>query len=163
MSADFAVSGIMLTIVMVVLATLFSGMMLSSIVALQELNHGILVKDGYNSKAEVKIVFSAKISSTEAKLWIKNVGEAGISSSTIAKSTLLFGPSGNFKVLTYGNESPPYWNFTIIDEDEDGKWSPQETLEISIIWSEPLPTGDYYAKFVLYGGIEDSFTFKIPF
>lgn len=157
MNTDQAVSGILLTIVMIVLATLFSGIMLTGMADLQELNSELL-KDHH--KTYVKIIFSGKSSPTEAKIWIKNIGETSIAPLTIQKSTLLFGPSENFKIVGRDGESPR-WDYLIIDRNGDGRWSPHETLEITVYWGEELPPGDYYVKFSLYSGGEAEGYFKI--
>ena len=159
MNSDTAVSGVMLTIVMIILATLFSGIMLTGMSELQKVNDGMF-NDGLRN-ADIEIIFAGKSSTTQAKIWIKNLGEAKITPAIISKSTLLFGPSKNFKIINYGSDTAPSWTFTIVDLDEDGKWGPQETLEITVSWGEPLTSGDYYVKFSLYRGGEDIYFFEI--
>jgi len=151
LSADQAVPGIILAITAIVLTTMFSGIMVSGMSGLQELNGKLLQN---SLQPEVKIVFSGKTSATTVGVWIKNVGRDHIPPSILERSTLLFGPLKNFKIISYGSE-PPCWSYSIIDGNGDGKWSPQETLEIIISWGEEFSPGKYYVKFHLYGGSED--------
>ena len=162
MSSEFLVPGLIITVSIIIAVTIFSGAMFSSFSEASSLYVVSTRESMARFQTSLKILFAYKVSPTKVKIWIKNIGLTKISPQTVQKSTVLFGPEGKFRVIDHNAARTPAWSFEITnDTDGDGFWGPQEVLEVSIEWPEYLEHGNYYVKFTLYGGIEDSYRFTI--
>ena len=113
--------------------------------------------------SHITIIFATNVTDTSVKIWIKNTGLKEIHGDLIAKSDVFFGPKGNFTRVPHESTTtlPPLWNYTIVNDDGDGRWDPCETLEVTITWDTILNPGEYYVKFVLYNGVSDEYVFSI--
>jgi len=94
---------------------------------------------------------------TDVDVWVKNVGTADIDS--IERSDVFFGPTDNFTRVTYGGETPPYWNYQL--EGNNSEWKPTVTLKITIYLASSLSPGTYLVKVVIPNGISDQTTFGV--
>jgi len=162
MASGFIISEITLTVSIIVLAALFSGMMLSASSRFENVYSSSIESLTTRLNTDIKIVMAVKSAPDEVKIWVKNVGKTVIYPSIVAKSNLIFGPEGNFKVVPYNAGSPPTWSFNVENDlDGDGNWDPQELSAITIHWDSNLVGGDYIVKFELYGCIGETYIFKI--
>ncbi len=90
-------------------------------------------------------------------IWVKNVGTSDIVS--IERSDLFFGPEDDFYRVTYGGETPPYWNYQL--EGDNSEWKPTVTLKITVHLASALSLGTYLVKVVIPNGIFDETTFGV--
>jgi len=110
----------------------------------------------------IEVFFAVNISSTNVKVWVKNIGGNEIRKALIEKLDVIFGPRGNFRRIPYNAAGPPTWTYQIVnDVDGDGNWDFGETIEITIVWDKTLEAGDYYVKVVTYNGISDHYWFSV--
>ncbi len=108
-----------------------------------------------------KIIYvHGRTGSNIIKLWIKNIGYKDIQESLIKRSELILASRSQAYYLLHGT-SPPSWSYQLRnDADEDGRWDPSETIEITATLDEPLPRDDYTVKFTLFTGAECSYPFS---
>lgn len=93
---------------------------------------------------------------TTVEVWVKNVGTSDIDS--IERNDIFFGPEDNFKRVTYGGETPPYWDYQL--EGGHSEWKPTVTIKATIHLASSLSSGTYYlVKVVIPNGISDQTTF----
>ena len=115
------------------------------------------VNDKINT--QIKILTAVNISSTQAKIWLKNTGSREIAAAELARCDLFYGPMGNFSRLNYA-ESGEGWNYTVLN-GVDHDWGPSETMEITVTAASTLPAADYYVSFNTFNGVQDEFYFTI--
>lgn len=117
-------------------------------------------KLGERIETSIDIVAEANVSVYEY-VWAKNTGSSEIIA--IDDSDVFFGPVGNFQRIPYNSKRAvaPSWNYTIENDDGDGRWDVGETLNITIDNSTEIPIGDYYVKISLFNGISDEEEFSI--
>jgi len=74
---------------------------------------------------------------------------------------VFFGETNNFRRIPYDAalSTSPSWNYSIENDDGDGKWDTKETLKITI--NQTPSSGDYYVKIVLYNAVSDEEEFSI--
>ena len=111
-------------------------------------------------RTDIKIV-NYYADSTNAKIWLKNLGTYRIGTAEIDDSDIFFGQSGNFGRLQLYNGETRYYD---IEELDNGFWDQGETLTITIpesVLSEYWPsTGDEaYFAIVLPNGVRRSVEF----
>ncbi|MBN1761962.1 MAG: hypothetical protein JW878_02620 [Methanomicrobia archaeon] len=96
---------------------------------------------------------------THEYIWVKNTGASEIAQ--IESSDIFFGEMGEFQRIPYNSSRSvtPSWNYSIENDDGDGRWDIGETINVTIAMSE-ITAGDYYVKMVLFNGIstEDKFS-----
>lgn len=94
-------------------------------------------------------------------VWVKNTGSSPIPQ--IENSDIFFGEIGNFQRITFNSSllATPSWNYSIENDDGNGRWNVGETVKITIKSSSEITAGDYYVKIVLYNGVSDEEKFSI--
>lgn len=112
------------------------------------------VSDRIESRIEIIQVTD---NSSVVQVWVKNVGSSDIPS--IERSDIFFGPTSNFSRVTYGGETPSYWDYQL--EGSQSDWSQAVTLRITIHMSSPLTADTYLLKVVIPNGISDQTTFSV--
>lgn len=112
------------------------------------------VSDRIESRIEIIQVAN---NDTTVQAWVKNVGSSDIPS--IERMDIFFGPTSNFSRLTYGGQTPTYWDYQL--EGSQSDWTQTVTLRITIHLSSPLTTGNYLLKVVIPNGISDQITFGV--
>ena len=117
-------------------------------------NASTAVSDRIESRIEIIQVTN---NSTSVQAWVKNVGTSDIPS--IERSDIFFGPTGNFSRVTYGGETPTYWDYQLEGSQTD--WTQTVTLRITIHMDSPLTAGTYLVKVVIPNGINDQTTFGV--
>ncbi|MEM4576423.1 MAG: hypothetical protein QW701_03030 [Candidatus Nezhaarchaeales archaeon] len=153
---------IMLTVVVASIAAFLAAAFYSNISSFYDIYRATIDSEKDKMVTNIKIIYATNTSSTTAKLWVKNIGQRAIHSNILTKSTLIFGPVAECYLVNYNASNPPLWGFYLVsDFDSDGVWDPSETIEILVVWGEPLPLGDYYAKLILYNGVSDEYYFSI--
>ena len=92
-------------------------------------------------------------------IWVKNTGSTSIAA--IENTDVFFGETNNFRRIPYDAalSTSPAWNYSIENDDSDGKWDAKETLKITI--NQTPSSGDYYVKIVLYNAVSDEDEFSI--
>ena len=99
--------------------------------------------------------------STIIKIWVKNTGFKGLSRDLIEKSEVIILGGDRVHYLLYGGSSNS-WSYKLLNDcDEDGRWDPSETIEVEARLGEPLASGDYYLKFVLFNGAESEYGLSV--
>jgi len=112
------------------------------------------VSDRIESRIEIIQVGD---NAADVDIWVKNVGTSDIDS--IERSDVFFGPTDNFTRVTYGGETPPYWDYQL--EGGNNEWKPTVTLKITIHLAFPPSSGTYLVKVVIPNGIFDQTTFGV--
>ena len=125
----------------------------SSVVATSE-------KLGDRIETSIDIIEEANQSSYEY-VWVKNTGSSEIAQ--IENSDVFFGEINDFQRITFNStlSVTPSWNYSIDNDDGDGRWDIGETLNITINSSSEITAGDYYVKIIVYNGISDEDKFSI--
>ena len=125
----------------------------SSVVATSE-------KLGERIETSIDIIEEANQSSYEY-VWVKNTGSSEIPQ--IENSDVFFGEINDFQRITFNStlSVTPSWNYSIDNDDGDGRWDIGETLNITINSSSEITAGDYYVKIIVYNGISDEDKFSI--
>jgi len=164
MSSSTVITESVLTIAAIVSIAIVLAAFIPNLYYLESAHRGYVMRIKTQLETEVEIIFaSGSVGSDEVKVWVKNVGHAPISSRLIGEaSDLLFGPKGNFARIPFNSPTVPTWNYTIVNDlDCDGDWDPQETIELTIHYSESLSEGDYYVRFAVYTGSYDEYFFSL--
>lgn len=95
--------------------------------------------------------------STGVDAWIKNIGTVDID--TVERSDVFYGLEDSFSRVTYGGDTPPYWDY--IFEGTYTRWRPTVTVKVVIHLASPPSAGTYMFKMVVPNGIFDSTTFSV--
>ena len=106
-------------------------------------------------KSQIEIIHATPISTTNAYVWVKNVGSSRIRA--IERCDVFFGPEGNFARIPY-NEGSTYWVYEL--EGNDTEWDPTATLKITIHRLEKV-SGRHFFKVVLPNSVSDEDYFNI--
>ena len=111
-------------------------------------------------ETSIEIIEEANESSHEY-VWVKNTGSAPIPQ--IENSDIFFGKINNFQRIPFNStlSITPGWNYSIENDDGNGRWDVGETVKITINSSSEITAGDYYVKIVLYNGKSDEERFSI--
>jgi len=117
-------------------------------------------KLGEQIETSIDIIAEANQSSYEY-VWVKNTGSSEIPQ--IEKSDVFFGKINDFQRIPFDSSLSvtPSWNYSIENDDGDGRWDIGETLNITINSSATLTAGDYYVKVIVYNGVSDEEKFSI--
>ena len=111
-------------------------------------------------KSNVEIIHaSGQVASTDAYVWLKNVGSSTLPA--IDRTDIFFGTSTSLTRIPYGTAgcTSPCWEYVIENGPE---WEPTTTVRIVIHLTAALVSGEtYYVKAVLYNGITDSRYFTL--
>lgn len=109
-------------------------------------------------KSDIEIISEGNTTDV-VYVWVKNVGKTEIPQ--VDNSDLFFGLVDDFQRVAYDESlsTSPSWNFTIENDDGDGRWDVGETIKITI--NQTATPGDYYVKFVIYNGVSDEDFFSI--
>jgi archaellum component FlaF (FlaF/FlaG flagellin family) len=160
-SATFITEAIIM-VAAVVATSVFATTFMSGLYAVSDANKFAVNQVGRELKSGVKIVFAAPVSDTMIKVWLKNVGQEDIPSELITLSDVFFGPKGSFQYVPYGGDGLPRWRYELVkDVDNDRRWDPSETIEVTIEWASTLQSGDYFLRFAIYTGQYTDFMFSI--
>ncbi|MHC1628809.1 MAG: hypothetical protein ACXQTI_08265 [Candidatus Nezhaarchaeales archaeon] len=153
---------VMLTVAIATIAAFLAASFYSSMSSFYDVYRMAIGVEKEKALTNIEIIFATNVSSSEAKIWVKNIGQKPITRSLIAKASLIFGPTAECQLLGYNTTVAPYWTFSLAsDFDHDGAWDPSETIEIDVIWDTTLAPGDYYVKLILYNGVSDDYYFSI--
>lgn len=95
--------------------------------------------------------------STAVDAWVKNIGTVNIDS--VERSDVFYGPEDNFSRVTYGGDTPPYWDYQF--EGSYTRWQPTVTIKITVHLAASPDSGTYIMKMVTPNGIFDETTFSV--
>ena len=159
---DSVISEAILTIAVVVAA-------ITAAVTFMETNSQFTTTQAANAQIErqtaitsIKTVFATNDSSSEMKVWIKNVGQSTLTYGDLGRFNMFFGPAGNFSLIPYNSTSVPGWNYTLISSDGNTlKFDPGSTVEVTIRIGYQLTAGDYYFRVVTNNGVIDEYNFAL--
>ncbi|MBA7531529.1 hypothetical protein ES705_23742 [subsurface metagenome] len=117
-------------------------------------------KLGDRIETSIDIIAEANKTSYEY-VWVKNTGSSEIPQ--IESSDVFFGEINEFQRIPFDSSRSliPSWNYSIENDDGDGRWDIGETLNITINTSTNITAGDYYVKIIVYNGISDEDKFSI--
>lgn len=150
------ISEAIITIAVVVAASILAVTFTVNLQAFSDLQKRTLVKLEEEMETSVKIIFADAETSSTLKIWIKNVGYKSIAQPLIGPASDLFleQKGGTALRVSYNSEVSPTWTYTILnDENYDGNWDPQETMEIIVSLTEgTLVNGDWLIWFATYTG-----------
>lgn len=159
MSVSSVISEGIILVAVVVAASLISATFLTGIVDLSGSTISSTKDIGDTIKTSVKIVHAVNISSTETKVWVKNIGSVPLFSGNLEDCDLYFGEDGKFTYYDY-QPSGVGWSYTLLEPTGD-KWNPQDTLEITVTSGSTLAKGDYFVSFSTHNGVNDEEYFSI--
>lgn len=159
MNVSSVVSEGIILVAVVMAASLLSATFMSGISDIQSSTVTSTKDIGEAIKTHIKIIHAVNSSQTQVIIWIKNVGSTSIHPNQIEVSDLYFGEVGNFAHYDY-ESSGVGWNYSILDS-ATGKWSPQDTLEITVTLESALSNGDYFVSFSTHNGVKDDDYFSI--
>ncbi len=161
MTSGTVVSETILMISSILVASTFSAMAVTNFSSFDASFKSRFSSTSEKILTEIEIIFATNVTNG-AQVWIKNVGITEVHSDLISQSDLFFGPTQAFRYIEYGKTAAPWWNYSLCsDLDEDGNWSPCETLMVYINLDYNLTSNDYYVIFVLYNGESDDYTFSV--
>ncbi len=113
-------------------------------------------------KTDFKFIYETTDQLYTLTAWLKNTGETQVIPVKFNSTDVFYGnTSGVMKRAILDSESAPCWNYTIENDNGNGKWDPGETLRINIRSDVQFTLGDRYKiRMVLYNGAfcEDYFT-----
>jgi len=114
---------------------------------------------GERIETSIDIIEEVNQSSYEY-VWVKNTGSSKIPQ--IENSDVFFGEINDFQRIPFNStlSVTPSWNYSLENDDGDGRWDIGETVKMTIKCSA-IESGDYYVKIVLYNGVSDEDTFSI--
>lgn len=143
----------------IVVAALLATVVLSGFVQIGDASS--LLVSGIKERLNLGIkVIAGYVGNDYIKLWVKNVGRSSIDPGRLLRFDVIVNYAGQYMVHVphvSSNPSPPYWNYTILnDYVNKGFWDPGETLEIVIQWSGALSSGDYVVTIFTHLGTSDS-------
>ncbi len=114
------------------------------------------VSDRLSSQIEIIHATQNPDNSTEALVWVKNVGSKRIIA--IERCDVFFGLEGNFGRASYGSGAL-YWTEA---RESGSRWDPTTTLRITIHDNAgSLSAGRYFVKVTIPNGIDDEYYFSI--
>jgi len=115
---------------------------------------------GDRIETSIDIIAEANESSYEY-VWVKNTGSSEIPQ--IEKSDVFFGKINEFRRIPFDSSLSltPSWNYSIENDDGDGRWDIGETVNITIKSANEITAGDYYVKIIVYNGVSDEDQFSI--
>jgi len=145
-------------IAVIVGAVALSQSFLVSVSVLQDNAAASSTAMGDKIRTDVKVIYATIVNTTEARVWVKNIGTSTLFDSHIIDSDLFFGLNGDFKWYGY-SDSGVGWNYTELGYGHG--WIPGETIQISISTAEPIATGEFYVRYVTYNGVKSEYFFTI--
>jgi hypothetical protein len=95
--------------------------------------------------------------SSQIDAWVKNIGTVDIDS--VERSDVFYGPEDNFSRMTYGGDTPPYWDYQF--EGSYTQWEPTVTTRITVHLASAPSADTYIFKVVVPNGISDETTFSV--
>ena len=150
------VSETIITIAVVIAASIFAAAFTTTFQSFTNAQNRALAKLKEEVEVKVEIVFISPENGSKLRFWIKNVGCREISQPLIGKASDLFleRRGGSALRVSYQNPEPPTWNYTLLNDlDEDGRWDPGETLEVTVNLPEGnLTSGDWLLRYITYNG-----------
>jgi hypothetical protein len=152
------------TAIIAIASVICAGMLVSAIypAANRATSSVIATSTKLGERIETAIDIIAEANETShASIWVKNTGSSEIPQ--IASSDVFFGGIHTFQRIPYDEDRTPApcWNYSLDNDDGDGRWDVGETLCVVINSSTPIAAGDYYVKVIVYNGISDEDTFSI--
>ncbi|MEM2547707.1 MAG: hypothetical protein QW810_02500 [Nitrososphaerota archaeon] len=153
---------VILAIVSIVVASTIASVYISNMNQAADLQKLQLAKIKEEIEYDCRIVFAySSISSDIVKLWVKNTGAKQVSPQLIQSSEILLISYNSVKYLLHEDPSSG-WTYRLLnDVDDDGRWDPAETLEITSNLDEALTEGDYNVKLVLFNGKTCEYFFSV--
>jgi len=144
-----------LLIAALIAASLFAGVVLSKLGAMESAYSQALQQEKSRFLMDIKIIYAAS-NSSKVYVWVKNVGVSPISS--LESLDVYFGEYSQAQYIPFNSSSPPTWHYSFYDDDQ--LWKPGETIKITIDLSQPLQSGVYYLKVATGGGVSDEYVFS---
>lgn len=157
--SEAAISTAMITIACVVCASLLASAIFPAANRATSAVVSSSTQLGERIETSIEIITEANDTS-QAYIWVKNIGSSEIS--RIDSSDVFYGKINEFQRIPYNPtlSVTPSWNYSLENDDGDGRWDVGETLKITITTSG-ITAGDYHVKMVLYNGISDEDKFSI--
>lgn len=152
------------TAIITIACVICAGMLVSALYpAMNRATSSVVVtseKLGDRIETSIDIIAEANQSSYEY-VWVKNTGSSEIP--MIESSDVFFGKIDEFQRIPFNSSLSviPSWNYSIENDDGNGRWNIGETLNITIHDSSEITAGDYYVKIIVYNGISDEDKFSI--
>ena len=162
MATSYVITEAILLITAILAASIFYSTMYTLLSDFGQLQRENAQQIKRELQLDFEIVFvSANAGDNKIYVWIKNTGYSNIHEELLKLSEFYLKTSDRFTAITYGN-SIPGWLYTIVnDVNNDGKWSPGETISAVIQLDYTLTTGDYLLKFVAYTGKDRIYYFSV--
>ncbi len=147
------ISEITLAVVASIAAAALAGVYLTSLGQASDLQRIQVMQLREEMSYGCKVIYAhGREWDTEVKAWVKNTGLKDIPEVLVERSEVILASRDRIHYLLHGS-TPPSWTYTLRnDADQDGRWDPGETLEITLKLGEPLPRDDYILKLSLFNG-----------
>jgi len=153
--ASTVISEAIVTIAVIIAASIFASAILTEFQSLSESEKASLAKLEENIEVKLQTLFADSPGEAKIKVWIKNVGWRAVAKPLIGQASDLFlqRRGGTVLRIPYNSPSPPTWNYLILNDDGNGDWDPGETIEITIELPQGvLGSGDWLIRFAAYTG-----------
>lgn len=146
---SYVITESIMTITVIVAASIIAVTMMQSLYGIEITSRALLDLTKESMLVKLKIIFAAKTSPNEIKIWIKNVGVKEVDLSFIERFTIFLGRRGEIKLIPFRGDSSSYWDYSIVkDLDSDGMLDVGETLEITVKFNNIIKSGDWYIRIV---------------
>ncbi|MCS7098574.1 MAG: hypothetical protein NZ922_06320 [Candidatus Methanomethyliaceae archaeon] len=135
------------TIAIIIAASMIAITMMQTLYGIEISSKAIFDLTKESMLIKFKIIFAAKTSSNEIKIWIKNVGIKEVDLNFIEKFTIFLGRREEVKFIPFKSYSSSHWNYSIVNDlDSDGIFDIGETLEIIVKFDNIIEPGDWYIR-----------------
>jgi flagellar protein FlaG len=107
---------------------------------------------------KIKVLYATNSSSTEVKIWVKNVGSNPVVG--LDKSDVYFGKLSYVERIPYNHTSSPTWVYA---NGTGTQWHPKDTLEFNVTSDDTLESSvTYVVRVATPNGVSDDYIFSVP-
>ncbi len=157
--ASLTIEEAIITIAVVAAASTLMVAVFSGLSRMEASYHSLIQDTTARINTAIKIIYCANTSTTQIKLWVKNIGSEKILLNTLNKSDIILkGPDTLTRLSP--NAASDGWTYQVVNGDQDQYWDPGETLEVTVVLSTTLTKGDYQITITLYNGATATYDFS---
>ncbi|MEM2856619.1 MAG: hypothetical protein QW416_05920 [Candidatus Nitrosocaldaceae archaeon] len=139
----------------IILATAFTGIILSKTGTLESMVSSATSMQRSNILTDIKIIYVTNTTSSTVVAWVKNVGKQPIVD--IDAVDIYFGPIKSVNMIPYNNGGSPTWIY-----EDTSTWDIMETKKIIISYGSSLSNTTYMLSIATPNGITDEYIFSPP-
>lgn len=139
----------------IILATAFTGIILSKTGTLESMVSSATSMQRSNMLTDIRIIYVTNTTSSTVVAWVKNVGKQPIVD--IDAVDVYFGPIKSVNIIPYNNVGSPTWIY-----EDTSTWDIMETKKIIISYGSSLSNTTYMLNIATPNGITDEYIFSPP-